>query len=60
MSARIRLPNPIPTLGNFLEDAPTLEDPFISGSSLAHKSSTCSALGAVAFTREKIEGQILT
>ena len=53
ISALIRFPNPIPPPGNFLEDAPTLEDLFISGSFLSDKSSTCSALGAVASTREK-------
>ena len=53
ISALIRLPNPIPPPGNFLEEAPTLEDLFISASSSSNKPSRCSALGAVASTEEK-------
>lgn len=53
MSALIRLPNPIPPPGNFLEEAPTLEDLFISASSSSNKPSRCSTLGAVASTAEQ-------
>ena len=55
----MRLPNPITPPGNFLEDAPTLGNLFIWGSSSYDKSSTGSATGAVASTREKIYNVLL-
>ena len=59
ISALIRFPNPIPPPGNFLEEAPTLEDLFISASSSSNKPSRCSTLGAVASTEEKINNVLL-
>ena len=55
----MRLPNPIPPPGNFLEDAPRLEDLFTPGFSSSNKPSTCSTLGAVASTEEKIYNVLL-